>query len=295
MCRKIFSAITRAILLTLLVIAVIIGAQAQKLKPEDIIAQHVASIGNSGVVAKSKSRVAVGGIELLIPSIAKRATGRATLASNGTDLAFFSIFDMLDYRMERIGLFENKITIPNVNVGHRSYLGNFLAVYDKYLNGHIFGGCVFSTWLFLQPEGFGGRLETEGKKKIDDRDVWVVKYSPKGGLTSGSFIKFYFDAENYHHLRTVYRQKETDGFADAIAMGTNGGTVRGGVMADYRSSITEDFGEYKLDNGLMLPHDYSIVLDIESVRGTEQIKYNIVIEQYRYEKEFPAGFFSFTR
>ena len=109
--RKIFGKQVAALFVLLLVFCCFVEANAQKMAPEEIIAKHIASIGKSDLVANSKLRIAVGGVEFLIPSAGKKANGRAALASNGTDLAFFSTFNMRDYRQERIGLFTNKINI----------------------------------------------------------------------------------------------------------------------------------------------------------------------------------------
>lgn len=292
-------------LVSLLVFACCVEARGQKLKPQEIIAKHRESIGTSEVVANAKRRMAIGSVEFVIRSTAKTAKGRAVLASDGIDMAFFSAFDMQDYPMERIGIFGNKISIPIVNLGRRSPLGTFLTTYDKYLNDRIFGGCVFSTWLFLGPESSMGKLETEGKKKVGDRDAWVVKYTPKGGLSAESYIRLYFDAKNFHHLRTVYRQKETEnGFSNTAPMSASGTPYYGGRsaqgdwnadMASNGSTITEDYDDIREVAGLTLPHKYSIVLNFDSAVGSNEFKWILAIAEYRMVKDFPPEFFSFNK
>ncbi len=291
MYRKLFTARIVVIIASLLVFGVI-GAQAQKMSAEEIISKHIESIGKSDVVANSKQRMAIGSSEFYMPRLTKTSHGRAVLASNGNDLAFFSTFEFREYSRERIGWFGNKISIPNVDQGHRSPLGSFLTRYDTFLTDHLFGGCVFSTWIFFQKEGFGGRLETEGKKKIGDRDVWVVKYSPKGGLKAGSYIRLYFDAENFHHLRTEYRQIETDqGFHDTSH--ARGDFSWDADMANNGIVLTEDFEDIREVAGLTLPHKYKIALRVDSYTGTTDFYWTFGIEEYRIMKEFPAEFFSF--
>ncbi len=291
--RNLFKAPMVVVLAFLLLFGHYTSAIAQKMSAEDIIAKHLTSIGSDDAVKNSKLRLAIGGSEFVMPTLAKTAHGRAVLASNGAELAFFSTFDLRDYTRERIGLFGNKVSIPMISVGRRSPLGTFLAIHDRLLTDRIFGSLVFSTWLFLQHDQFGGRLETEGKKKIGDRDVWVVKYSPKIGLSSSdSYIKLYFDAENYHHLRTVYRQKETDqGFHDTVAAAPTFGWTAD--MANNGVTITEDFEDFRVENGLTLPHKYKIDLRIDGSTGTNSFGWIITIEEYRNMKEFPQDFFSF--
>ena len=280
------------------------AAQGQKMTPEEIIAKHVASIGKSDVITAAKNRIAIGASEFEMRMAAKKAKGRAMMASDGNNVALFSTFNMTDYKMERIGYFAEKIDIPFIVPGRRSPLGGFLSTYDKFLDNHIFGGAVFTSWVFLRPDSTWGKFEVEGKKKVGDRDAWVVNYTPTGGgLKGGSYIKLYFDTENFRHLRTVYRQKETD---SAFA-GSNGGMQPGGVggtifstntsgawsndMANNGMTLTEDFEDIRADNGLTLPHKYSILLAVDGGSGSSQFKWDFVIEEYRPMKEFPAETF----
>lgn len=273
-------------------------AQKQKLSPEEIIAKHLESIGKRDLVTASQRRMVMAGSEFLIRTNSAKANGRAVLASDGSDMAFFSTFNMRDYSMERIGVFSNKIEIPFVTPGRRSTLGAWLTAYDRTLNDRIFGGVIFSTWLFLRSQNEWGEMKTEGKKRIGDRDAWVISYSPKKPLTgSSSSIKLYFDAENFHHLRTVYRQGETEsGFYDTGSRSNQGSVSDWGAnMASNGSTLTEDFADYREDIGLMLPHKYTVVLNIDSASGTHEFRYDLNIEEYRLIREFPANFFSFDK
>jgi len=268
-----------------------------KLSPEEIISKSLKAIGKTD--ATSERRMAIGGSQFTIRSSSASATGRAVLASDGANMAFFSTFNMRDYGMERIGVFSNKIEIPFVVPGLRSPLGRWLAAYDRTLDDRIFGGTIFSTWRFWGPQSDWGKIETDGKKKIGDRQAWVVSYSPRRGLTSGSHIKLYFDAETFQHIRTVYQQGETDsGFYDTGSKAQNANSsVRGwgSDMASNGSTLTEDFGDYKLDNGLVLPHKYTITLTADVASGTEEYRWDLNIEQFKLVKEFPANFFSFNK
>jgi hypothetical protein len=276
-----------------------VSAQSKKLSPQEIISKHLASIGSAEILTASKRRMVIAGSEFIIRSNAAKATGRAVLASDGENMALFSTFNMSDYKMERIGNFSNKIEIPFVIPGRRSPLGSWLTAYDRTLDDRVFGGSIFSTWLFYGPEGAWGEIETEGKKKVGDRDAWVIRYSPKKGLKGGSYVRLYFDAENFHHLRTVYRQGETEsGFYDTGTRGSNrGNTGRDwdASMANNGSILTEDFSDYHEDAGLVLPHQYSINLKIDSSSGTAEYDWKFHVEEYRLIKQFPVNFFSFNK
>ena len=137
--------------LFLFTFSVVVSAQ-DKLAPEEIFAKHVASIGKKEMIAESRNLMAIGGCEFVTHRPEQKVPGRAVLASNGTDLAFFTKFSAIDYPMERIGLFNDKVNIPPIKLGARSPLGGFLNSYAKTLENRIFGGTVFSTWrLFTAP------------------------------------------------------------------------------------------------------------------------------------------------
>lgn len=269
---------------------------------EEIVARHLKSLGTDKELERNRLRVAVGTSKFDIQGVSKRTVqGGSAFASDGLNMAFISTFDMADYRMERIGLFEDRINIPFVDAGKRSPLGSFLTSYDKVLSSRILGGAIFSSWVFGRSGDHTGRIRNAGKKKINGRDVWVVEYSPKGGLPPGASIKLFFDAENYHHLRTVYEQKDADpGFYN-----TDPGLVRGATplssymrewtleMASNSHSLTEDFEEINPVGGVTLPFKYKITLSIDSYKGTAHFDWTFVIREYKLVKEFPQGTFNF--
>lgn len=271
---------------------------AQKLSADEIILKHLESLGKKESVASMKLRIAIGASEFFIPSATKKTRGRAVFASNGDEMAFFSTFEMADYPFERIGLFRDKVDIPIVQLGRRSPLGTFLTAYDKTVKSRIFGGSVFSTWRFGSVDNLAGKTETEGKKKVGDHEAWVIKFSPTDGLSTGSSIKLYFDAETFSHLRTVYRQKETErGFHEIRGRAAGTGQVPGAWeqdMASNGSTLTEDFDDYRTENGLTLPYRYTLLLNIDGVRGTSEFRWTFEFSEYRQMKEFPPAFFSFS-
>ncbi|MBV9242816.1 MAG: hypothetical protein JO314_12495, partial [Acidobacteria bacterium] len=287
------------ILASLTIISFASAALAQdKLTVKDILDRHLQSFGTADAIAKSQNRMAMGRADFTVMMTAKKATGKAVLASDGKDLALFSTFDLLDYRMERIGLFDNKVTIPVVDQGHRSPLGSFLLAYNKFLGERLFGGSIFSTWPLYGSDLGKLNVEVDKKVKIGDKEAWVLKVTPKGGLGTGSYIKLYFDAKDFHHIRTVYRQHETErGFFDPGSKDTNKGQVPGGFdqdMANNGSTLTEDFDDFSNDAaGISLPHKYSVLLSIDSVRGLQDFRWEFQISEYKLIKEFPANFFSF--
>lgn len=276
----------------LVFVALCLNAAAQK-KPlaEEIIAKHIASIGTPEALAKAKGRMAIGKSEFTSRTPRLNSSGNAVLASDGVDYAFHATFDLQQYPMERIGLFTNKVNIPFLKEGNRSPLGAFLLVNDKPLTDRLLGGALFATWRLFDVARVEGKFETEGKKKINDRETWVVRYRPKSGLRDNSSIRFYFDVETFRHIRSVYHLSEPDRGFYEINRGSN---VLTGAMGENSNVLTEDFDDYKEVNGLTLPHKYSIDLMLNGVSGTNNFKWNFVIVEHRLVNDFGKGFFAFT-
>jgi len=231
--------------------SVIAAAQDKNLTAEQIVARHLRSFGSPDAIAQSVNRMAVGQADFKMFSTQKSASGKAVLASDGKNLALFSTFDLIDYRMERIGLFSNKVSIPIVEQGHRSPLGSFLSTYDKLLQNRLFGGSIFSTWIFYSADQSGLTLDFDGKKKVGGTEAWVLKVVPKGGLGTGSYIKLFFDTKDFHHIRTLYRQSEMErGFFSSSSRDNGKGQVPGAWdqdMANNGSTLTEDFSDFSPD------------------------------------------------
>jgi len=288
----------KSLLLSLLIVAGTLDGQAQKLTPEEIIAKDVASLGAAKLLTQSRNLMAIAGCEFVMHIPERQIPGRAVLASDGSSLAFFSKFNSDDYPMERIGIFGDKVKIPPVKLGGRSPLGGFLKSWDKTLASRIFGGAIFSTWRFLSATATPGTFATEGMKKIDNRGVWILSFTPKGGLTGGSYIKLYFDAKTFHHVRTVHRQKEPErGGIDVeptSPLRSGGGVGNWNAdLANNSFTLTEDFDDIRSDLSLMLPHKYSISVLFDGTNGTAERDWNLRIEEYRLIREFPADFFTF--
>jgi hypothetical protein len=281
-----------------IVTSVLAIAQEKNLSADEIIARHLGSFGSNEAIAKSVNRMAIGSSDFTHFDTSTNANGSAAFASDGKNMAFFSTFNLRDYRMERIGLFQNRVSIPVIYENHRSPLGSFLLAYDKLLTSRLFGGSIFSTWLLYGNDLNGVKIEAEGKKRVENRDAWVLKVSPKGGLITGSWIKLYFDAKDFHHIRTVYHQKETEsGFYDTGEGAKNKGTSGNwgpGEMANNGSTLTEDFSDFSNDAaGLSLPHKYSVLLYFDSHIGSAQFKWSFQLTEYKLIRQFPPNFFSF--
>src|SRR5687768_10073252 len=92
-------------LMILILVSASFAAFGQEPTAEEVISKHIAAVGTTETIAKSKRRMAIGTSEFFRRAPNQTVTGRSVLASDGTNFAFFATFDMSDYSMERIGIF----------------------------------------------------------------------------------------------------------------------------------------------------------------------------------------------
>jgi hypothetical protein len=265
----------------------VFAIDAQELKTEEIIAKHIESIGSKENRDAVKNRIAIGASEFSIKTPFSTLSGRFILASESENLLFVSTYQSADYPFEKIGFWEGDVKIPFIRPGVRGPLGSYLLSNNKIIKDGLLGGSILSTWILLDPVARKGKLEAGGKKKINGRETVILNYVLKGGFSADSSIKLYFDAENFHHLRTEYRQKmPTKNYQIGIFGGDQIGTS---------NKLVEDFGDFGNESGLLLPHSYKLSLTIDGQAGTREFEWNISISKYLFDQILDDSFFSFDK
>lgn len=274
----------KVLFLSLFLISSIVAATADEMKPEQIIAKHLDSIGSKEKRDAIKNRMAIGtsDFESKLPS--RKTSGKSIIVSELKDLMILSSFASGEYPYEKIGYFKGSVNIPLAWLSSRSPLGTFVADHSVLLTEGLLTGSISSVWRLLDPQFEKGRIESVGTKKVNGRNAYVLRYYPK--TNSGDFsVKMYFDAETFHHLRTEYR--------DAVP----GAAPSFGVLGDQFGAVvqlTEDFGDFKKTDNLTFPHTYKIAYTLNSNRGTYEMEWNFKIEQYRFNEKLKENFFSFS-
>jgi len=161
-------------------------------------------------------------------------------------------------------------------------LGLFLNEHDALLSEGLFGGTMSLRWKLLDFEKKKPKVKLMGTKKIGDRNAYVLDY-----LTGGSNdfkIKLFFDAENYHHLRTEYIRE------------VNRGTPTFGQQnqqANARVMLTEEFGDFQAVDGLNLPHSYRVTFTSNSNSSSNTNQWEISVDQYYVNQKLAPDFFTF--
>lgn len=280
MFRSLSRTVALAAFCGLLTIVSINTAVAQKMTAEEIIAKHLDSIGAKDKRDQVKNRFVPAALtfERKLPAI--KGGGKAIFVSDSSNLYFQGKFNSNEYPHEKVGLFSSKISLPFVTAGTRSPLGAYLNDHPKMLEDGLFLGTITSMWGLESPKG---KITTAGKKKVDDREAYVLEYFPRN-VGAEFTIKMFFDAQNFQHLRTEYRHAISQKDQAFKTMGTRGG-------AFY--TMTENFGDYKDAGGLMLPHSYRINYVTNTDQGTYEYVWTASIGEYHFNQKLADNFFSF--
>jgi hypothetical protein len=232
------------------------GTAAQdKLKPEEIVAKHLESIGSAEQRAPGRSRTAIGAsLMSLRTGVRGQASGPALIASKDNTVLINATFESPDYPFERMSYDGDKVVVKQFKPGSRTPIGEFFLSYDEIFKEGIIGGTLSAAWALLHLDKKNPKLKYDGTDKIDEKKVYKIRYEPRKG--SDLKIKLFFDAETFRHIRTEYER------VVAAQMGAN---ARDSVnQRETRLKLVENFSGFVPAAGLTLPQKYSIEFTVIS-------------------------------
>lgn len=255
----------------LAVVVTVAAVDAQKLKPEEIVAKNLDSIAPADVRALFKTFIAVG--EVTVKYVTQKnpsANGRVVLAS-ADDRSFLGFsLNAADYPSEKIVFDGNKTSVDFVRPGSRSTLGSFILSNGTLVSNGLFGGVLSTNWALLKTDVRRPKLSSNGIKKIDGKEVYALGYSPRGG--GDLDITLYFDKETFRHVRTEYSRTSSASIGRTIDESAQ--------QSETRFKIVENFGEFSSEKGLMMPHAYSLQYLVTGANGTTEIVWNYVLLEF---------------
>jgi len=269
-----------ALLTLVLVLSTILNAQ--RISAEEIVQKHLDSIATKEIRAKNKNVSLVGSVQLTVgPSVHYSSTGRSVFASEGQKILFAMTFPLQSYPLEKIVWDGKNSTVGFPTQGQRSALGEFLATNDGLFREGLLGGVLGKDWALLDLDGRKGRLTSSGTKKIDGKEAYVCSYEAKKGL--GLTIRLYFDKETFRHVRTEYFR------TIAAPMGPT--PEASSRQTESIENLTEDFFDFKAENGLVLPRGYRVTLLLQAAK-TNEYRYDISFTDIYYNQDLDPSTFS---
>ena len=254
---------------------------ADKLKPEEIVARHLESIGSAKARASVTTRI-ISGISQVIFHTAPvgQAVGKAVLASEDSKNLIGMSFPSPVYPREQLGFNGESFVAAFVTPGVRSPLGAFLMTHNLIFKEGLMGGALSSSWPLWDTKR-SPKLEYVGTKKINSQTFEELRYVPHG--SSDLKVSLFFDPETFRHVRTEYER--------TIAAQTGDRSYVAGVTREVRYKMVEEFSDFKPEAGLTLPHIYKINLFVDSPNGTSQTEWILKLAQFSFnEKIDPSSF-----
>lgn len=273
------------------------GALAgDKMKPEDVVAKHLASIGTPEALAAVKNRVIYGSSSVIFRSPGSgQNTGDAVLFSQG-DMNMLAIkFASPEYPHDRFAFDGTKMTVSYVRPGVRSTLGDFIFNRDVFLKQGLIGGTLSAAWPLLHLSDRNAKLEYAGMSKIKGKSVHELHYLPRKG--SDLKISLFFDAETFQHVRTEYKQNVAPQLAGLSRQtgAASGIDADKGGQRDLHYSLVEDFSDFKKEGDLTLPHTYKISLTLERQNAASYIaEWELKLTRFAFNQQLDAKFFDAT-
>ena len=259
-------------------------SRAQKLKPEDIVARHLESIGTAKDRASVTTRIISGFSQVIFHTAPTgQAVGKAVLASEGSRNLIGMSFPSPVYPREQLGFNGDTFVAAYVTPGVRSPLGAFLMTHTLIFKEGLMGGALSSAWPLVDAK-HSSKLEYVGTKKINNQTFEELRYVPHGG--SDLKVSLFFDQETFRHVRTEYER--------TIAAPTGDRSYIAGVTREIRYKMVEEFSDFKAEAGLTLPHAYRINLFVDSPNGTSQTEWILKLTQFTFNDKIDPSSFSIS-
>ena len=248
-------------------------AQDKKLTPEELIARHLDSIGVAEARSKASTRVASGETKFIARlGGSANVDGNAMMVSSGPKLRFGLKLPLNDYPGEDMAFDGAQAATGLLPQGRRSQLSAFLSSQSLPLKEGLIGGILSTAWPLLRMDQAQPKLDYRGLKKVDGRQLHEVGYRPRKG--SGDLkVSIFFDPETFRHVRTRY----------SFEVGATIGTRENSNMnTETYFTLTEDFDDFRVLDGLTLPHKYKMQFSAEGRGGSAVHDWTITVKKIEH-------------
>jgi hypothetical protein len=221
-----------------------------KLKPEEVVAKHLDSIGTAEARAAVTSRLATGTTKMtVIAGGTGEMQGGATLLSNGRQLQIHLPFKHPNYVGEFYEFDGKKYSDAQVNPNVRSRLGAFVHAQSQMVEEGLLGGVLTTAWALLDAPGRQARMSYDGLKKVGGKELHQLTYRMKKGSSDLS-VQIYFEPETFRHVMTIYRltQRAPQGPTE----------TESARQQETRYYLEENFSDFSTTDGVTLPTHWKL-------------------------------------
>ncbi len=263
-----------------------LGAKDEKMKPEELIEKHLASIGTPDARAAARTRMAVGArgsgqINFIQP--AGRLIGTSEIVSEGKRMRISMMMaDAPNYPSEQYAFDGDKANTSQVRPGVRVNMAYFAYTYDVMLKEGLLGGTMTTAWALLDVSGRQPKIEYRGLKKVDGVAMHELKYTAKKGSKELQ-VWLRFDPETFRHLQSEYRLTLPPGMASSPTESSS--------QRDTYYSVREYFDDFRTVDGVTLPYSWKLKYSREGMGPTVICEYIIALDQVVQNKSLdPKSF-----
>jgi len=262
-----------------------------KLAPADVVAKHLDSIAAADARGKINMARIKGNCQLTVKAGGEgQSSGQVVMASQGNMNVVNITYD--GGEPATAFAFDGKqTTVTQYSPGRHTPLEAFFAEHQEIVKEGLVGGALSNSWPLLNLEQRNPKLEYQGLKKIDGRELHLVKYS----LRKGSELKImlFFEVETFRHVRTEYTQTVYASEQRRIAGG--GGQMPSAQPArqatQYLKAV-EDFSDFKTEGGLSLPHVYKFDLEVQSQTRPILVSWLFNLSEFTFNSPIDASIFT---
>jgi hypothetical protein len=234
----------------------------------DLVSKHLNAIGIEQARAAVKTQLVEGKLTFQYLNGSGLITGGLQFVSEGDKFVSVMKLPSVEYHGEQFATDGKKALIKQVQPGHYSGLGQFVFEHDEILKEGLFGGTLSTAWALSHLDERRARLQDQGIKKMDGRDLRRVDYFPK--KNSDLRIQLYFQPETSRHVMTIYEYS-------IIARGGGGPDASAGQEERY-IRLQESFSDFETVNNLTYPGRWTI--QFTSGGGSRTIGRTSAISQF---------------
>ena len=257
------------------------SAKDEKLKPEELVAKHLDSIGPAEKRKAVQSRVSSGTTQVNFRvggTGTYNGNGNILSQKNGVRLGF--TFPPLDYPGEQIAYDGNKVSVKQSTPGIYPPLSRFIYENDYLIKQGLLFGTLSTGWTLLDLDPKAAKLELTGLKKVSGRQLYELKYTFRN--SRGMQAWFYFDPENFHHVRSEFKMELAPTNVDKIT----------DTAEQVRYHVLEEFDQFKEVDGLTLPFSYKLDFTIDAPRGGLFTSWSFDIRAINHNEGLEKNLFS---
>jgi hypothetical protein len=274
-----------------IILSVLQAAPEDKLTPAALVAKHLESIGSAEARAKVRGTRIKGTAMVTVKLCGEgQVEGEVLISSSGKMNLIDMEFNTAGYPYERLRFDGKNFGASHFKTGSRTCLAQFFVSNDNIFKEGLVGGTLSESWPLLNLEDKNPKLEYGGLKKIDGKELHVLKYSPRKG--SDLKIVLFFERDTFRHVRTEYSRVIYA--MEQRRIGGGGGSMpqaQSQQASNARIDAYEEFLDFKEEAGLNLPHTYKFHLSFQSEVRPALVDWTFNLNQFEFNASLePAAF-----